>query len=302
MMTLKDTINAQMGGMLALAFARTFSPGTGQRIAARLGDILAGFKGLKMVQAVRANQWVIGGGQLSAAKLTRLTHATFRERGQNLYNHLHYLDDPKSTLALVEFDPNFESCIERSQRGKSGQLLLVPHVSNYDLIGRAAMLRGINMQVLSYPRPPATYRLDNRMRQLDGMEVTPISLTSIRQAIHRLQQGGTVLTGVDRPTGEAKERPLFFGRPANLPAGYVRMALKAGVPVVVISGYTLSDGRCRVWASDPIIMQPFKDRVEEEIRNAEVVLKIIEQLIRKAPEQWLMFFPVWPETLQEIPY
>ncbi|MBE3038253.1 MAG: lysophospholipid acyltransferase family protein [Chloroflexi bacterium] len=301
-MTLQDILNGPLGVSFVLGLAQVLPPRLGHRLAARLGSIYASWKRLPSVQAVRANQWVVAGGGLSAARLDELTRAVFQSTAHCFYDYNHNLNNSRATLALVELDPTFQRLIEQNHTGHSGVLLVNLHVSNFDLFGRAATLSGLSLQVLSYARPPAGYRMQNRIRNLEGMLVTPISIESMRQAVHRMQAGGAVVTGVDRPIDSEKTcRLLFFGRPSCLPAGYVRLALKAGVPVVVVSGQTLLDGHYRLMASEPIHMQPYQDKIEEQVQNAQSVLPVIEGMIRRAPEQWAMFNPVWPDALQEIP-
>ena len=53
-------------------------------------------------------------------------------------------------------------------------------------------------------------------------------------------------------------------------------------------------------ALDPIQLRRYENRSDEVVRNAETVLVKIEALIRQAPEMWSMFYPVWPEALEEI--
>ena len=48
-------------------------------------------------------------------------------------------------------------------------------------------------------------------------------------------------------------------------------------------------------------MVSYEDRDEELIVNAEAVLKVAEGYLKKAPEQWAMFYPVWPQVLNETP-
>jgi lauroyl/myristoyl acyltransferase len=43
-------------------------------------------------------------------------------------------------------------------------------------------------------------------------------------------------------------------------------------------------------------MEPYPNPVDEIERNAEAVLKPVENWIRQAPEQWSMFYPVWPDA------
>jgi phosphatidylinositol dimannoside acyltransferase len=295
----QDIINSRYGTGFALWLGRTLPPRLGYWISHQLGVIYGRSRKFAQSLAVRANQWVVHGGALSAEELDCLAIATFRNSGRFLYDFFHNLRNPDAVLKMTEFQPSFKRCLERE--GKEPQLLVCPHVTNTDLIGRAAALSGLNMQVLSYPQPPGGYRMTNRIREEVRMEVTPMSVTALRQATVRLQNNGTVLTGIDRPVQDRKYMPMFFGRPAALPVAHVRLALKLNIPVTVISGYLRPDGVYVVWASDPIPMHTDPDIHVETVRNAEAILKVIEQAIRSVPDQWAMYYPVWPEALDEIP-
>jgi KDO2-lipid IV(A) lauroyltransferase len=106
-----------------------------------------------------------------------------------------------------------------------------------------------------------------------------------------------VATGIDRPINPNDPHLTFFGRPAALPVGHIRMALMAHARVVVVSSGMHPDGTYFAGFSEPIEMVRRPDKQEELVLNAERVLKMLEDPIRQAPEQWLMFYPVWPETL-----
>jgi KDO2-lipid IV(A) lauroyltransferase len=114
----------------------------------------------------------------------------------------------------------------------------------------------------------------------------------------RLLNGGNVLTGLDRPVETLKYQPKFFGYPASLPVVYTHLALQAKVPVVVVSAITKPDGNYFLYASDPIKMISNGDMYTESVRNAEAVLEVAEEIIRKYPQQWSMFYPVWPQFMQ----
>lgn len=298
-MKFQDILNSRYGTELALWLGRTLPPKLGYAIAHHLGGVLGRNKKFSQAQAVRANQWVVHSGNLHPGELDKLTVTTFRNSGRFLYDFFHNLRNPEAVLAMMEFQPSFLRYLERN--GKESQLMVCPHLTNTDLIGRAAALSGLNMQVLSYPQPPGGYRLTNEIRREVGMDVTPMSVTSLRQATVRLQNKGTVLTGIDRPVNDRKYQPIFFGRPAALPVTHVRLALKLKIPVIVISGYLKPNGNYVVWASDPIPMRPHPDLQTETVRNAEAILEVVADAIRKVPEQWAMYYPVWPEALNELP-
>jgi len=289
---------------LGLGLARLLPLGAGRWVGEQLGLIVARQRGSEKVRAVKANQWVVSGGTLSPAELEQRARAVYRANGRCLYDFYHHLQNPAGLRQLVDISPAFQACIERSRRGRS-QFLLIPHFSNFDLVGRAAALAGLHMQVLSYAQPPAGYRLQNRLRKVEGTEITPISVDALRQALDRLRAGGTVLTAIDRPTPDPARtmdsRPSFFGRPADLPTGYLRIAMSARAPLVVIYGHTRTDGRYWLCASDPMDPPPAGADAGSIKRRAEEILEIVARLIRQSPEQWSMFYPVWPEAFSEIP-
>lgn len=284
-------------------FLSRLPPRAGYAVAHGLGGWIASRRSSPMVRAVRANQWILHDQQPTASELDQLVARTFRHTARSLYEFWHYLPDAKRVQAMVTFDESFRSCFAQAQESGSGLLIVVPHLSNFDLIGRAAVLNGFPLHILSYPDPPGAYRWQNALRTIPGLKITPLSISSLRQASETLRSGGTVVTGIDRPIvgSEGKYRPRFLGRPASLPVFHVRLALKHDLPIVLVSGMRLPSGGYQVWASPPISMLRLADLVEETIQNAEVVLDVLARFIQQASDQWAMFYPVWPEALSEMP-
>jgi KDO2-lipid IV(A) lauroyltransferase len=257
-----------------------------------------------MVAAVRANQWVASGETLSSASLDRLVRETFRSSARSMYEFWHHLHNPQAVLDMVELGPGMTETIERAKHAPEGTIMVVPHISNFDLVGRALVLHGVEMQILSYPQPPGGYRWQNQLREVPGVMVTPMSIHALRQASETLRSGRTVVTGVDRPLPdpeEAKYRPHFFGRRAAMPVFYIRLALKHNLPITVLGGCRNANGKYCVWSSGPIALRRYADLVEETVLNTETILRTVADVIRRAPEQWAMFYPVWPEALAQVP-
>lgn len=293
-------VNSRLGVRLALGLARALPPRLGIGLAELLGSVYGRLTHLPQVQAVCANQWVVSGKSLNAADLRRQTRAVFRMDGRALYDFYHRLNDPTGVLALVDFDPSYEELMARCREGRQGILLLGTHTANFDLAGRATALRDVSMLVLSYPQPPGGYQLQNQLRQVARAEIEPISPSALRQAVERLRSGGTVVTGIDRPIQGSNYPVQFFGRPAQLPVGHVRLALKTKSLVYLMGARYQPSGRLRVWALGPIPMRPDEDLQRETTRNAEAILAAAEEIIRPAPQQWSMFYPVWPDVLPPL--
>jgi KDO2-lipid IV(A) lauroyltransferase len=301
-MKLENLINSPVAMALALTFARLLPPKPGRRLAYWIGDLRGSMKNDDQVRAVRANQWVVGGEHLNAHQLDELTRRVYRSTAHSLYDFYRNVNDSDAVLGMTDFDPSFEDYIQKNLRGQSrGFMFVCAHIANFDFIGRAIGLRGMRLQILSYPHPSAGYRWQNQLRKIKNLVITPMSVEALRSATRFLQEGGSVVTGIDRPISDLKYCPSFFGRPAALPVGHVRLALKVGVPVVVVSGCRTPDGRYRVQASEPIEMRPHDNLQTEIIENAERILAVVEKSIRAVPDQWAMYYPVWPETVGLVP-
>lgn len=300
-MDLQSLMNGRLGVGLALGAGRIMPPGIGYPLASFAADRIAARRKLALVRAVRLNQWVISQGSLSARQLDQAVRQTFRHTAHCLFDLYHNLHDPEAVLKLMEQNPHLDEAIAWSMAEKKGLVVVGVHMSNFDFVFQSAGLRGWRGLAISYPQPGGGYQWQNDLRRQTGIEIVPGSMEALRLGIRRLQAGEMVITGIDRPQVDSKYRPCFFGRPAAMPVLHILLAIKANVPVVVTAAIMRPDGIYQFYASDFITMQAHPDRQEEILLNAERVLSVAEGFIRQAPQQWAMFYPVWPEALNEMP-
>lgn len=300
-MNLQDFLNSRRGGEVGLRISRWLPPRLGNSIARFAADRIAARRDLALVRAIRANQWVVGGCKDSPRSLDQNVKESLRHTAISFYTFFHYLENPEALQELIVFSPQAEYLIECSQEAKRGVLVSGVHMSNFDLVAIAAAYRGLRAVGLSLPNPNETVEWQHNLRRVRGLEILPASISGIRETISRLQEGQVVMTGIDRPVDDPKYRPLFFGRPANVPVHYVHMALKARAPLVIMAAILRDDGKYHILSSDFIELQPHQDRHVEIVKNAEMVLEIAAEFIRQAPQQWSNSRPVWPEALTEMP-
>jgi lauroyl/myristoyl acyltransferase len=178
-------------------------------------------------------------------------------------------------------------------------VIVLPHLANFDLGGHAVAPYLPEMQLLTLPDPSPGFEMLNESRRRSGVTVTPLSSAALRQAIKLLRRGGVVSLAGDRPVSELDEPFPFFGRPARVPSGHVRMALKTGA--VVSIGYCVlcpETQRYRMHLEPPMEMIRTGDRAEEVQLNMQWILSALERIIHRWPEQWQMLVPVWPELLE----
>lgn len=300
-MKLSTLFNSKFGTGTALWLGRTLPVWLGYPFSRVVADWLSSQRDFSQVRALRSNLWVASGESASSQQLDAWVKQNFRNSARAIFDFYHNIRSPQRVIDLVEIAPSFQEIIEIGKTGKQGQILVLPHVSNFDLVGRAAALRGLQMQVISAPNPPGGYAWQNVIREEVGIEITPASPEAMRRAMSNLRRGSTVLTGVDRPFAASSYHPVFFGRPAALPVVHVQLALRMKLPIKVICGALQENHRYLVWASQPVMMKEMLDHDAEILRNSEAVLEVAEALIRQYPEQWNMTHPIWPEMLEETP-
>ncbi len=287
-------LNQRYLSTLFRLFGRLCAPPVAHPAEALIINLLKMHPRAPFIRAARANQWVIHGGELGGEELERAAWSVMRHAVHSVLDLNYIVNRPDALARLLPLTPRVQALIERSQEGREGLMVVLPHLSNFDLALMATAQRGLRARLLTLATPGISQKIQNRQRAHSGLEVSPISPAVVRRGVEYMRHGGVVITAVDRPV-PGKERTLdFFGHPAPLPAGHVRMAMAAGVPVVVIAISMRLDGAYRLRVSDPIPMISGPDGVEAVRNNAQRVLEVLESYIRRTPRQWLMFHPVWP--------
>ena len=273
----------------------------GYRIASFAAEQIARQRNSKLIQVLRANQWVINGEVLNGEALDQIVRETLRHFAHCIFDLYHYIDDPNATREMIVLEPTFQQLAQRPEFDRRGLMVVGVHLSNFDLILQWLCKQGIKPLALTLPDPQGGRRVEYEIRKKTGMNIIPASMSALRQAIKHLERGGMVVTGIDRPIPKPVACPRFFGRPAALPMHHIFLATKAHVPVIVAVANLQKDEKYHVFASDFIEMDPYSDPEAGTLRNAEKVLAVAEQFIRKCPQQWSVPLPVWPQVMDLVP-
>ena len=229
----------------------------------------------------------------SEAELDRLAQQAIYHAGV-VYRDMFRLSqsDYQHDRVPISMDQDAWRRVLEAVRDDRGTVLVGPHTSNYDLAAYWIASHGVSMQALSLPDPNQGTRVVNALRRRRGVDMTPLEVGSLRQALQRLRKGGVVLTGVDRPVSSADPLIPFFGEPARIPSGPARLALQSNSRVVVACCHMEPDGGYRM-DLDLLEMESTGNRKADVMHNTKRIMVVIEDMIRQIPEQWLMFVPVW---------
>jgi KDO2-lipid IV(A) lauroyltransferase len=284
---------SSVGVNFGLGLGRIIPPDLGYIFATLGAKFLARRKNSPMVRAVHANQIVVRGQHTAADEIKIAVEEVFIHAGHCFVDLYHNLYNPIGLKQLSTLTPRLEQLISQSYHDSPGAFIVAPHLSNFDLVLLAAAYRGLKAQVLTYGNPTGGYKIQNDIRAQTGLDITPANPEAHKKAIQNMRNGGFVITAVDRPIRRKKQVLNFFGYPSTLPAGHIRMAIEAEVPVIVVAAEMQADQLYHLNISDPIDLIHLPDPDEEIRINGEAVLRVIESFIRKTPGQWLMYYPVW---------
>jgi lauroyl/myristoyl acyltransferase len=298
-MNLRNIYNSSAIIQLGIFLGRIIPAKPGFWLADRIGAYLASKKENPLVRTLRANLKVVYGGNPDESHLDEIVTTSLRGHLCRLFEFYHYLDRPAEIDRRMRFSPEVQHLVEDWRAKPFGVIILGVHVSAFDLGLVSLAHHGLKILALSVPNPSGQYNSQNEIREDHGLEVAPISTSTLQMARRRLQQGGMVVTGLDRPVEESDFSPRFFGQPSRLPVFYTRLALRTGVPILVVGIQDDAEGVHTIVCSEILRMEPRPDPHEEIIYNTERVLAVAENFISPNPELWAMFFPVWPGPNEE---
>lgn len=301
-MDLQTFFTSRAGTGTLMWLSRNLPPWLGLPFADLVIGLLARRRDSTMMRTLRVNQSVVRGLPLDAPELDDIGRRVLRNAGRGYFEFYHRASQGLSAVAgAASFSPSVESMLQATLSGQAGALIVVLHLSNFDLAAIAFATRNIPMQILSYGTPPGGYQLQNDLRIKAGLTITPISGTALKGAITRLREGGTVVVGLDRPlAGIPRDEWLdFFGHPAPLSTGFARLALAGGASMYLVWVEPTGDGTFLITSKPPLRVIRTGNRQEEIRVNSRRMLDLAEEVIRARADEWMMFYPVWPELLPQ---
>lgn len=276
-----------------LALAKILPPKLGYAVARIAGEQI-GKKQPKVYRKLRENLSHIPGTTDPPGRLDQLTTQAFKNAIRNYYNFYHSIGKPYEQLRkLVHIPEEVFAMIRETQAQGRGVQLAGVHMGNFDLGMITLAGSGLDLQALSASNPNEGYEVQNKLRRDYDFAVTPISPTTLRQAIQRLRDGGILVVGLDWPHPEETMLTDVFGHPAYIPLGTARLALLGDAITIIIGFYRDEHGCSQVLYSDPIEVIRTGDKGADIRQNTNAYIRVFEGFLQKHPDEWLMFHPFW---------
>lgn len=232
--------------------------------------------------------------QWTAAERRRVKRAMIRHLGWMVGEFSQF---PRYTRERVESFvvlDGYENYAAARAAGR-GVLVLTGHIGAWELAPFAQALFGAPLHFLV--RPIENRRVDAlvlRYRCLSGNR--PIAKLGAARAILRvLREGGTVGILLDlNATPDDGVFVPFFGIPASTSSAMARIARRTGAPVV--PGYICWDAEMRKYRlrfEPALTLAQSGDEEADVVENTARFTRVIEDIARRHPEQWLWVHKRW---------
>jgi Kdo2-lipid IVA lauroyltransferase/acyltransferase len=230
----------------------------------------------------------------SEAERARILRGEFASLGRQLAEVCHFPEYTLENVSNVLVFEDFENFERAHARGK-GVLLFAGHFGGWELSSFAISMRGYWMYVIMRGMDNVYLgELILRYRTMHGNKAVDKD-DFVRGLLSAMRAGEVVGMLIDTnmtpPQGIFVD---FFGIPACTASGMARIALKtdaAVVPTFTIWDNELGKYRLRF---DPAVELARTGDLEADIKaNTQKFTSIIEDYVRKYPEQWLWVHRRW---------
>jgi lauroyl/myristoyl acyltransferase len=274
------------------------------RIGYLLADIVAVWMFLRFHtyrRAVMANLRTVYGDTLPEREIRKRARWVFRTSSRNFWDlaSLPRFNRERLEPMLYVEQGSWELIDEAMAKG-SGAILISAHLGAFDFIGQYVLTgRHRPLVLTSATVPNYLFAGVTYWRGSMGIRLEVVNSHSLRHFVRAIRNGEFVAMVNDRNFGGAGYPVEFFGKSTTLPVGAVKLAREMGAPLIPVFAYRKSiQDRTREFffrIGKPIYVERTKNRDRDVESGMKHVVAVLEENIRRAPEQWVMFQPVWPE-------
>jgi KDO2-lipid IV(A) lauroyltransferase len=232
----------------------------------------------------------------AAAERRRILRASCRNLGRLAaeFCHLQRLDVAQLSQWVSFADQaTWQRAIERAER--RGAVILTAHFGNWELLAYAHGLLGHPVTLVHRPMRNAVFdEAIAAVRSTAGTRAIK-KRAAAKEALRILKQHGLLAIPADQNQVFSYGVFVdFFGLPACTTPGPARLAMLTGAPVFPVFLVRDADsGRHRVEILPEVEMAATGDRGADILENTRRCTAVIEDVIRRYPEQWIWFHKRW---------
>ena len=183
-----------------------------------------------------------------------------------------------------------------------GVVVLTGHVGTWEWLSAAFSLNGMPVTAIAKLQPNAEYsRALDDLRATIHVEIFNSGTNELRAAGRALKDGKILGFLADQDAGPGGAFIKFLGKTASTPMGPAVFARRFNAPVLPAFILRKEDGRHLVKIGEVMHFEDTGDTDADLLHFTEKMTKILEEVIRENPTQWLWFQKRWntPPEMQK---
>ncbi len=230
-----------------------------------------------------------------SGKRRRAILGMFRHLGMSLFEIAWMPNMDVATRDRLTVIEGAEPLLKLIDEGR-GVVVFTAHCGNWEWMSYAIGLFGRPTTVLQRERDaPEMNRFITEHRARSGVRtIDRGSAGAGRELIQSLRRGGILAFLIDQNLRTDSVQVPFFGRPALTPIGPAKLAIRTEAVAVDILVERLWNGHHRLRIGTPL----FCKRDDDPVALTEHMTRIIEEQIRRVPEQWVWMHDRWRDRPQ----
>jgi KDO2-lipid IV(A) lauroyltransferase len=241
------------------------------------------------------------GRDMDQASLERWSRRAFRAYARYWVEGARLPSTPRrEVLQRFVVVEGFEHLVEGMASGK-GVVLALPHVGSWEYGGTFLAAVGYPMtSVAERIEPPELFEYFVDQRAAMGLTIVPLDNTSGGAVMRTLRDGGLVGLLCDRDLLDNGIDVEFFGEKTTMPAGPATLAMRTGATLLTAAVYSGPGQDHHAVVGAPIDLTRSGALRTDVSRVTQEIAGRFEGLIRRAPEQWHVFQPLWSADRDEV--
>jgi lauroyl/myristoyl acyltransferase len=285
----------KLGSLLAAKLPAQFGYWVGNTI----GDVVYFTMKRHSANAVSNMRRVLG-EEASWQTVKETARDSFRNYAKTIVDFLRFPHLSTRDIHRVISRPDGMENLEAGFKRGKGIIAITAHFGNWDLAGATLAVQGMPLNAVADTfEPQKMDDLINGTRKRQGMNIIKMETNSLKEIFMALRRNEIVFLLFDRPDPNEGVPVQFFGETAYIPGGPAALALKTRATVIIGYGVRKPGNKTfRAVAEPPVeyehLLTGNKER-DIQIITQEIVRRM-EIVIRRHPDQWYMFREMWPRT------
>jgi KDO2-lipid IV(A) lauroyltransferase len=255
---------------------------------------------------LKENQWtrrhlsLVFGDRYSKKDLGRLAARVYSGIGKNLFDALYLSRAPKHEVdKIVKCDDL--APLWNAYNRKQGVVTVVAHTGCFEMLLQYFASQGFGCFAIG--RELYDPRIDNLVRKhRTGENIVYLHRSeNLRKFLKLLGEGRLFGVLIDQDTKVDGVFAHFLGRLAYTPSGTVKLAMRLGLPVFVVTTARQANDTHRIFVRE-IKLDSGGEQTRDLLNNVEKINAAIGETIMAFPDQWVWMHRRWRHTPEDKGY